>query len=335
LKLLTFSLLKQPGPRLGVLINPQLVLDIASWAASCEGQPVSGLASMLALLQAGAAGMTKVRQLVAAFDSNRHAEFAFPIAQIDILAPLPRPVSIRDCMSFEQHLLNCTRTVVGWRSPTLVTIDRLATRYLGRRLLRTPAICASQPIYYKGNPLTVVGHNAEVVWPAYENKLDFELEFGVFIGAGGVNISVEQAEQHIGGYSLFNDFSARETQIREMAGRLGPAKGKDFDTGNVIGPYLVTPDEIPDARELRFTASVNGEEWSNVTAGDMQFSVAEIISYISQSETLHPGEFIAVGTLPGGCGLELNRWIQPGDTVEIACPQLGILRNRVVAARAA
>jgi 2-keto-4-pentenoate hydratase/2-oxohepta-3-ene-1,7-dioic acid hydratase in catechol pathway len=109
-----------------------------------------------------------------------------------------------------------------------------------------------------------------------------------------------------------------------------PAKGKDFDTGNVLGPYLVTPDEVPDPYNLTLVARVNGEEWSAGSSRDMHFSFEELIAYISQSETLLPGEFIGLGTVGNGCGLELDRWLKPGDVVELEGEGLGVLRNRVV-----
>jgi 2-keto-4-pentenoate hydratase/2-oxohepta-3-ene-1,7-dioic acid hydratase in catechol pathway len=104
----------------------------------------------------------------------------------------------------------------------------------------------------------VVGHGAEVIWPAATERLDFELEFGVFIGRGGKDIPESQATDHIAGYTIFNDFSARDVQLREMQGRLGPAKGKDFDTGNVIGPSLVTPDELADPYGLAAEVTAMG-----------------------------------------------------------------------------
>ncbi|MCA9072714.1 MAG: fumarylacetoacetate hydrolase family protein, partial [Planctomycetaceae bacterium] len=162
--------------------------------------------------------------------------------------------------------------------------------------------------------------------------LDFELEFGVFLNRTGKNIDAADALSYIGGYALFNDFSAREIQLREMAARLGPAKGKDFDTGNAIGPYLVTPDEVSDPYDLTMRVRVNDEVWSETHSGSIQHRLPEILAFISQDETLYPGDFIAVGTLPDGCGLELDRWIQVGDTVSLECDRLGVLTNRIVAA---
>ena len=153
-------------------------------------------------------------------------------------------------------------------------------------------------------------------------------------GKPGIDIPKERAKDHIGGYTVFNDFSARDIQMREMSGRLGPAKGKDFDTSNAIGPCLVTPDEIPDPYNLTMAARVNSEYWSRGTSADMYWTFEEIIAYISQSETLYPGEFIGSGTCPGaqgrGCGLEMGKFLKAGDMVELEVERIGILRNKVV-----
>jgi 2-keto-4-pentenoate hydratase/2-oxohepta-3-ene-1,7-dioic acid hydratase in catechol pathway len=201
-------------------------------------------------------------------------------------------------------------------------------RLFGRGFLRPPPVWYERPIYYKGNPNSVVGHDADIQWPSFSKRLDFELEFGIFIGKAGRNIPASKANEYIAGYSLFNDFSARDTQAAEMAGRLGPAKSKDFDTGNAIGPWLVTPEEVPG--EITLRARINGEEWSSGSSSEMHFSFPEIIEYISRDETLYPGDFIGSGTVPGGCGLELDRWLQPGDIVELEADSLGVLRNRIV-----
>ncbi len=247
-----------------------------------------------------------------------------------LLAPVPRPRSIRDFMAFEKHIVQATRTVAKWRFAPLAVLDGWAERLRGRALIGAPKVWYERPVYYKSNPFSVVGPEAEVHWPKYTNKLDYELEFGAFIGRPGRDILKEHARRHIAGYTIFNDFSARDIQLREMQGRLGPAKGKDFDTGNAMGPYLVTPDEVPDPYNLTMVARVNGEPWSRGNSGDMHFTFEDMIAYVSQDETLHPGEFIGSGTVGNGCGLELDRWLQPGDMVELEVEHLGVLRNRVV-----
>jgi 2-keto-4-pentenoate hydratase/2-oxohepta-3-ene-1,7-dioic acid hydratase in catechol pathway len=115
-----------------------------------------------------------------------------------------------------------------------------------------------------------------------------------------------------------------------MEGRLGPSKGKDFDTGNAMGPYLVTPDEVPDPYNLTMVARVNGEEWSRGNSREMYHRFEAIIDHVSRDETLHPGEFIGSGTFGNGCGMELDRWLKPGDVVQLEAEHLGTLRNRVV-----
>ena len=232
-----------------------------------------------------------------------------PLEGTKLLAPVPRPTSIRDTLSFEGHMINFER----------------------RTGKKTPPRWYETPIYYKGNPASVVGHEAEVVWPDYTEKFDYELEFGCFIGRTGSNVSAECARDHIAGYTIFNDMSARDVIPGEVSMFLGPGKGKDMDSGNVMGPCLVTPDEL-DVSNLDMRARVNGEVWSHSNSSDMYWSFEQIIAYISRFETLYPGDFIGSGTVENGCGDELERWIKPGDVVELEVEGIGILRNEVVRA---
>jgi 2-keto-4-pentenoate hydratase/2-oxohepta-3-ene-1,7-dioic acid hydratase in catechol pathway len=285
---------------------------------------------MLGFLDGGEAARERVDRVLEFVMTQAPPAVTLPLDGVRLLAPVPRPRSLRDCMAVEQHLVRATRTVAKWRFPPLARLDAWVERRRGRALLGAPRVWYERPIYYKGNPYSVVGHEANVYWPSFTEKLDYELEFGVFLGRRGRDIPESRAKDYIAGYTIFNDFSARDLQLREMQGRLGPAKSKDFDTGNVLGPFLVTPDEVPDPYALTMLARVGGEEWSRGDSGQMHYSFEEIIAYISRDETLHPGEFIGSGTVPSGCGLELDRWIGPGDTVELEVSGLGVLRNRVV-----
>jgi len=319
-----------PG-RLGALSpDTTLVVDLQAAHAVLHGHAEPGLADMLALLDAGTAGLDRAAATLEATLAQQPPGVIYPAGEVRLLSPVPRPRSIRDCLTFEKHLLGATATMVRWRSSLAGLIDRGMRRWLKRPLVGIPKVWYERPIYYKSNPHSVVGPEATVRWPRYTQRLDYELEFGIYIGRRGKDIPADRAAEHIAGYCIFNDFSARDIQAREMQGRLGPAKGKDFDTGNVIGPWLVTRDEVPDPYSLEMSAYVNGERWSHGHSGEMQFSFEEIIAYISQDETLYPGEFIGSGTVGSGCGLELDRWIQPGDTVELEVSGLGRLRNRVV-----
>ena len=196
--------------------------------------------------------------------------------------------------------------------------------------IKVAPIWYQEPIYYKCNRFSVVGPGADVIKPSYCDVLDYELEFAAILGKGGKNIGKADARSHIFGYCIFNDVSARDQQVREMRGNLGPTKGKDFDTGNVLGPWLVTADEIPDPYDLTMIARVNGEEWSRGHSGEIHHRFEDVIAHVSRDETVHAGELFGSGTVGGGCGLELGRFLKDGDVIELEVQGLGTLRNRIV-----
>jgi 2-keto-4-pentenoate hydratase/2-oxohepta-3-ene-1,7-dioic acid hydratase in catechol pathway len=257
------------------------------------------------------------------------------LADVHLLAPVPRPASLRDCMTFEEHIVQATRRAALKR---LAPADRLLERMVGRERSVAGTLNRTfykQPVYYKSNTRSVVGPEAEVRIPGYCEIFDYELEWAIVIGVEGADIPAKRAAEHIAGYMIFNDFSARDAQLAEMGGRLGPAKGKDFDTGNAMGPYLVTPDELADPYDLTMVARVNGAEWSRGTTRDMRWSFEQLIEHVSQSETLYPGDVLGSGTCGGGCGMEHGAFLKAGDVVELEVDGLGVLRNRVVAPRTA
>ena len=242
-----------------------------------------------------------------------------PMAEV-ALAPVPVPTAVMDCLCFEEHLLN------SGRNAHLVRGGDPVIRVEGGM----PSVYRELPVYYKGNRFSVVGTGTDIVKPRYTEFLDFELEFGVFLCRTGKDWSVEEAGDAIFGYTIFNDVSARDIQISEMRGMLGPSKGKDFDTGNVMGPWLVTADEMSVADGVRMRAWINGELVTDGNSGVMMHSFPEIVAYASRDETRRPGEFIGSGTVGGGCGLELGRFLQHGDLIELEVEGLGKLSNRVV-----
>lgn len=333
MKLLTFVPGSDPSaaPLLGVLINgDRTIVNLQAGSLVMAGAPDPCFSDMLAFLDAGEAARDAAERVRDFVITQHPPETTYPVSDVVLLSPVPRPRSIRDCLVFEKHLIQATRTVVKWRSPLLANLDAWVENLRGRSLFSPPKVWYEFPVYYKGNPFSVVGTDMEVHWPSYTEKLDYELEFGIFIGKIGRNITQEEAHNHIAGYTIYNDFSARDIQMRELSCRLGPAKGKDFDTGNAIGPYLVTPDEVPTPYNLTMSAKVNGEEWSRGSSSSMHFTFEEIIAYISRDETLYPGEFIGSGTVGNGCGLELDRWLNRGDVVELDVEGLGVLRNVIV-----
>jgi 2-keto-4-pentenoate hydratase/2-oxohepta-3-ene-1,7-dioic acid hydratase in catechol pathway len=279
---------------------------------------------MLRLIDAGDSGLAQVRNLLA----HRGAESSLwrPLASVELLAPLPQPRQMRDAMSYATHIRQSNAGVR--RLAALLAGDTEAAAKVVPPADIDP-VYRERPIYYITNRMSVAGPESVVRWPAYSRVADFELELAVVIGRTGGNITATEAPAHIFGYTIFNDFSARDVQMREMAGRLGPAKGKSFDGGNVLGPWIVTPDEIPNPQALAVEVRVNNEVWARNTTADMLFPFPALIAYISRDETLHAGEVIGSGTVGNCTGLELGRFLHDGDVVELQIEGIGVLRNRI------
>lgn len=274
----------------------------------------TAFADMLALIDGGDAALAYAHDVFV-----RGAEVT-DLDAVRLLSPVPEPRAILDCLCFEEHLMGASRYAhIVTNGPPLVN-----------KADGPPSIYRELPVYYKGNRFSVVGADADIVCPRYSTVIDYELEFGVFLGKRGKNWDVAQAEDAIFGYALFNDVSARDRQMREMRGMLGPAKGKDFDTGNVIGPWLVTKDEVPVEQGLRMRAWINGDLVTDGNSIAMMHSFPQIIAYASEDETRHPGEFIGSGTVGGGCSLEHGCFLKHGDILELEVEGLGRQRNRIV-----
>jgi 2-keto-4-pentenoate hydratase/2-oxohepta-3-ene-1,7-dioic acid hydratase in catechol pathway len=302
-----------------------LLFDLAA-AASRGGGTNPAFASMLALIDAGEVALEQAAKL---FDQHGKDEsLSVPVAGAEILAPVPEPRQMRDGMSFPLHILQAPRGQLKLAARARNDMAELA-RIEAEPLGELPEVYRKQPIYYITNRFSVRGTNTTVKWPRYSEVMDYELEFGIITKNKGANISAAKAKDHIFGYTIFNDFSARDAQRIEMEGRLGPAKGKSFDGGNVMGPWIVTPDEIGDPYKLKMEARVNGKTRSQGISEGMLFPFEEIIAHVSQDETLMPGEFIGSGTVGNGCGLELGWYLEHGDTIELEVEKIGILKNRV------
>ena len=301
------------------------LFDLAA-AADREGGGNPAFASMLALIDAGPRAL---EQAAAAFDKHgKDAALSVAIANAEILAPIPEPRQMRDGMSFPLHILQAPRgqlKLAARAKNDMAELERLNAEPLGE----LPEIYRKQPIYYITNRFSVRGTNTTVKWPRYSQVMDYELEFGIITKNKGANISAARAGDHIFGYTIFNDFSARDAQRIEMEGRLGPAKGKSFDGGNVMGPWIVTSDEIGDPYKLNMEVRVNGKMRSQGVSDGMLFSFEEIIAHVTKDETLMPGEFIGSGTVGNGCGLEIGWYLEHGDAIDLDVEKIGVLSNRV------
>jgi 2-keto-4-pentenoate hydratase/2-oxohepta-3-ene-1,7-dioic acid hydratase in catechol pathway len=222
---------------------------------------------------------------------------ARPLAPID-------PIAYRDFMAFEGHFVNATRRLGGADAVPAPVLYEL-------------------PVSYFGNAHAILGPDEEIPWPSYSEAMDYELELGIVIGRPGRDLTPEAAMDHVLGFTVFNDFSARDIQGREMEARLGPSKGKHF--GSAVGPRIVTLDALGD--DLWMTAKVNEELWSEGSTGTIMWSVAELVAWASTSEPLPAGTLLGSGTVATGCGLELGRTLSPGDVVELEIEGIGVLRN--------
>jgi fumarylacetoacetate (FAA) hydrolase len=261
------------------------------------------------------ADMYAVMEIGAAKAAKKASKDSLAIDEVSFLSPL-KPFTLRDGYAFEQHVLT-------------------ANRNRGRDV---PQEWYEFPVFYFTNPNAVFGHEDVIPYPHYTNAMDYELEIAAVIGKGGMNIKPEDAPNHIFGYTIFNDWSARDVQRKEMAVGLGPAKGKDF--ASAFGPLIVTHEALadkatgrPGVYDLEMSARVNGKEFSRGNFKDMHWSFGEIIARVSDSVMLHPGDVIGSGTVGTGCLLELTKfqgpWLNEGDVVELEVERIGILRNTI------
>ncbi|NHN38278.1 fumarylacetoacetate hydrolase family protein [Pseudomaricurvus alcaniphilus] len=326
MRLVTYS--SSPGvQRSGAFIeSDQRIVDLVQAAEAVHGSARPEYASVLALVEAGDSALAAAAELVARAPRNAVIERQ----EVQLLAPIQPPPQMRDCSCFELHLVQCyeaARRAKAAKAPTPEAALKAMDSTEDDKILAT---FRRQPIYYKCNRFSVIGTDQDVIWPAYSKALDFELEMACYIGRRALDVPVERAMDYIVGFTIYNDMSARDAQGWEMPGKLGPAKGKDFDTGNVMGPCLVTRDEIDDIYDLDMIARVNGEEWGRGNSREMMWKFEDVIAHISRSETLYPGEVLGSGTVGNGCGLEQLRYLKPNDVVELEIEQLGVLRSKVV-----
>ncbi len=325
MKLATFS--AGDAERIGLVHgDTPRVFDLAA-ASARAGRASPTFASMVALIDAGDKGLDEARAL---FDRyGKETDLSHDLASVQLLAPLPEPRQMRDGMSFPMHILQAPRGQLKLAARAKGDMAELA-RIDAEPLGELPPVYRRQPIYYITNRFSVRGPDTTVQWPRYSEVMDYELELACVTKGKGANLTPAGARDHIFGFTIFNDFSARDAQRIEMEGRLGPAKGKSFDGGNVLGPWIVTADEIGDPYSLRMQARINGETRCDSVSTGMLFSFEEIIAHITKDETLMPAEVIGSGTVGNGCGLEIGRYLEHNDTIELEIEKIGVLRNKVV-----
>lgn len=308
MKLCTFRKQDLPGPRVGVVLDAGI--------ADLTAIDSADFSDMLTVIRGGRPLLDRVKSVLA-----KHRE-VIALEAVQLESPIPTPPRFRDFLCFEKHFRQSRA-------------NRYLMGYGGERLdpekVELPAFWYQYPVGYKGNTHNFVGSGADVHWPAYSRTIDYEFEIGIIVGSAGKDVPKSDALKHVYGFAIFNDFSARDAQYAEMSAGFGPSKGKDFDTGNALGPWIVTRDEIPDLEGLEMITRINGVEVARGNASEMRHTVADVVAYASTGESFVPGEVLGTGTVGNGCGMELGRFLKHHDIVELEIPQIGILRNRIVA----
>jgi 2-keto-4-pentenoate hydratase/2-oxohepta-3-ene-1,7-dioic acid hydratase in catechol pathway len=321
-QLVTFEMRSPLGPqrRTGA-VRDDAIIDLALARASLlasAGRPravVIGEAEvpsdMLELLRGGDWALDAAREALEhaateGVDALDGATVRHSASAVRLLAPLPRPNSLRDFLVIEEHLRNARRNAGLEEMP-------------GPEWYKLPA-------HYKGNVDAIYGPGDEVPYPAYTAQLDYELEVCAVIGRAGRRVRAEDATPHIAGFTLYNDWSARDMQMRESSVGIGPGIGKDL--GSSLGPCIVTADAW-DRDTARLQARIDGEQWSDGTLAAMHFSLEDIIEFVTMEATLQPGDLLGSGTIGLGCGLERGRFLRPGSVVELEAEGIGVLRNTV------
>jgi len=301
MKYLSFLAPGEQRTRLGALIAEDRVVSLARGDLPTD---------MLSFIQAGA-DIWETAEAVA-----RSTQSVWPLDQVTVKAPLQNPPTLRDFYAFETHV-------------------KTANRNRGREV---PEEWYEFPVFYFTNPHTIQGPGEDVTLPAYTQALDYELEVAAVIGKPGRDITAEKAMEHIFGFTIMNDWSARDVQRKEMKVGLGPAKGKDFATS--LGPWIVTPEELRakvtnrvGVYDAAMTAKVNGVERSRGNWKDIHYSFGEIIARASESVMLYPGDVLGSGTVGTGCLLEITKgegpWLKKSDLIELEINGLGILSNKI------
>ena len=311
--------------RVGALIDgDRRIVDFA--AALGDGNP--HFHTMQALIEGGTPALERAREIVGA--ARKNGRGAVDATSVKLLAPLPAPAQMRDFLCFEKHLIQAFTQIQRMRAATGPDPEKALRELEKQGAFKPPKVWYERPSFYKPSRFAVCGPDQDVIWPAYSKTIDYELEFACVLGIPGRDIAKDEARAHIFGYTIFNDLSARDEQSQEMLSSLGPGKGKDFDNSNPIGPCIVTADEIPDPYALDMIVRVNGEERGRGNSREMHWKYEDCIAFVSRDETVHAGELFCSGTVGNGSGLEIGRYLEPGDVVELEVEKIGVLRNRIL-----
>lgn len=310
MKLASFRPVATKERTIGVVLSGAL-LDLPAYTKGALPR------SMTAFLELGEVAMDQARSVAAhAKDGVRDKSAIYPIGEVELLAPVPRPGKIiHTACNFSDHL----RELTQWQAPEWKAHNWGTFHH-------------EHPTGFLEAPSSVVGSSAKVERPIFTRQLDYEIEIGIVIGRRAKNVAVENALDYVAGYTIFNDLSARDIQAREHANKV-VMLGKSFDGSCPFGPFLITRDEIPDPAALGMKLTVNGEVRQQSTTAHMRFKPNELVAWWSLT-TLEPGDIITSGSPAGvAAGMKVPRWLEPGDTVDATVEGLGTLTTHIVEAR--
>ncbi|WP_369374435.1 fumarylacetoacetate hydrolase family protein [Streptomyces sp. cg36] len=322
MRLVTFERKSTPGRQcVGALLDGDAtVLDLNS-----ADPDDTAFDSMRALIDSGERGLDRARELCA----RRPGHSLLTRDAVRLRAPLPRPARLRDCGLFIAHLESGLRELARRQAAASEDPEGEFERLMASGRFDLNPLFRERVMYYTADHLSVSGPEDVITAPAGAQELDYELEFAAVVGRGGREVKPGAAGEHVFGYTVFNDWSARDLQVQLMRAGVGPCEGKDFAGSNTLGPCIVTRDELTDPYALTMTARVNGEEWSRGATDGMHHSFEDAIVQLSRDRAVHAGDVIGSGTVPSGTGFDLARSLKDGDVVELEVDRIGVLRNTV------
>jgi len=311
----------------GWIDDDRQVVDLALASGMIDGKALPAFASMQSLIDAGEDSWERARSII----TNPPDESVFASKDCTLLAPLPRPAQLRDFICFPDHIKNNQRIAAEKAIRDADNPERKRAELEAGGFFEVPPDFYESPVFYIANRFSIFGPDVDIIWPAYSKFIDYELEWAAVIGKKRSWNSKEDAKDCIFGYTIFNDWSARDEQskIATRAIHLGFAGSKDF--ANSLGPCIVTADEIAKPYGLSMKARVNGVEVSHGNTSGMHYKFEDVIEHLTRVHSLFPGELLGSGTVGGGCSMEAGIVLKHGDLIELEVQNIGILRNRVLA----
>ena len=320
MKLVSFEAFDDPqsGKHLGVLCGGgENIVDIQAVEIRRRRRMLPGLMSMLGLLHDFDYGIEIIADDLEYWEKELPPRCGYTLDEVKLLPPLDMPKSLRHVMEEPEDFI----------ADGVVSFGKSVSQRLGKLLNKKKRESFA---YYYGNNRAVIGCNEQIRWPQSSNQLDLEIELAIFIKKEGVNISEEDAMEYVGGYSLFNDLTATDLFQEELTDHSPHTHSKCFDTSNVLGPYLITKDELAHMGEYSLEVEVNDQNWIIETYEEFPVNIPKIIADISRSETLYPGDVITTGMLPNACGRISDHYLKAGDEIKIKMEPFGVLTNKVI-----